>query len=445
MNSIKEIPLIFLVLILLLVQFYIFVDRRPFTDEGSYCTIAQAISQKMVLYRDVYNEKAPIPYFLLAPFINLNQNPILILRIISAISFGLATLILYHLLKLNGLSKLKAFAITIYFIITAPLFQSFNYTSEILALPLILFIIWQLSLNRMSKMNILCGFLTITLFFIKQPFILFILVISIFALFSYSVRRQFFKGMFVGLIVIVAALLISGSLIPFVENMEFLLTRYRSRSYFRLPYPNEYYQFILLCLLSGFMLYNFFKKNLSFVQVLLLLSLLPQGLVRMDAFKMLPFLTVLVLVLSRESIMDSIKKFYIVLLFLSIISVFFYRDILSQRYDNLKIVSTYVESKASEKESIWVGPHEANIYCLSHRRPSSKYFFFLPWIDRPEVILVIINDIVKNDPPRCIVDVSRFNNASEENLTSLIPEFSEILKDYKDVSEIGGAVIYCKE
>jgi hypothetical protein len=195
MNSTKEIPLIFLVLILLLVQFYIFVDRRPFTDEGSYCTIAQAISQKMVLYRDVYNEKAPIPYFLLAPFINLNQNPILILRIISAISFGLATLILYHLLKLNGLSKLKAFAITVYFIITAPLFQSFNYTSEILALPLILFIIWQLSLNRMSKMNILCGFLTITLFFYKaNRLFLFILVISIFALFSYSVRRAVLQG-----------------------------------------------------------------------------------------------------------------------------------------------------------------------------------------------------------------------------------------------------------
>jgi hypothetical protein len=445
MNSTKEIPLIFLVLILLLVQFYIFVDRRPFTDEGSYCTIAQAISQKMVLYRDVYNEKAPIPYFLLAPIINLNQNPILILRIISAISFGLATLILYHLLKLNGLSKLKAFAITVYFIITAPLFQSFNYTSEILALPLILFIIWQLSLNRMSKMNILCGFLTITLFFIKQPFILFILVISIFALFSYSVRRQFFKGMFVGLIVIVAALLISGSLIPFGENMEFLLTRYRSGSYFRLPYPNEYYQFILLCLLSVFMLYNFFKKNLSFVQVLLLLSLLPQGLVRMDAFKLLPFFTILILIISRESVIEGVKNFYIVMVILSILSIYFYRDIVAQRYDNLSLISSYIQSRTDERDSIWVGPHEANIYCLSHRRPSSKYFFFLPWIDRPEVILRIVDDITQNDPPRCIVDVSRFNNATDHSLTSLIPEFSEILKDYKDMSEIGGAVIYCKE
>jgi hypothetical protein len=123
---------------------------------------------------------------------------------------------------------------------------------------------------------------------------------------------------------------------------------------------------------------------------------------------------------------------------LSILSIYFYRDIVAQRYDNLSLISSYIQSRTDERDSIWVGPHEANIYCLSHRRPSSKYFFFLPWIDRPEVILRIVDDITQNDPPRCIVDVSKFNNATDHSLTSLIPEFSEILKDYKDVSEIGG-------
>ena len=445
MIGIKDIPFLILILILATLLFFLFVDKRPFTDEGSFCTIAEAISNGSVLYRDIYNEKAPIPYFLAALFVDTNGDNIKILRKISFVAFLFCILLLYLLLKKNGLTILQTSFISVFYIQTAPLFQSFNYTSEILSLPIILFIINRLYIIERSKVNIIIGFLTIILVFIKQPFILFSLLIMIFALSSPNIRRHFFIGVLFGIVFIFLLLLITKSFLPFVENLSFIAHHLNLRDYARLPYRVEYYQFILILVLSTFLIYHYFKKNLKLIHILLALSLLPQGMVRMDAFKLLPFFTVLIIMIARLSIIEQVKNLYIILLILSVTPVWFYRDILNQNFDSIKSISYTVETKTDKKDSIWVAPHEANIYCLSHRRPSSRFFFLLPWISKSEVFLTLIEDLVRRDPPECIVDVSKFNNATTYNLSDMFAEFGEIIKNYKDVMEINGAIIYCKK
>lgn len=445
MIGIKDIPFLILILILATLLFLLFVDKRPFTDEGSFCTIAEAISGGKVLYKDVFNEKAPLPYLFASVFVKDEGNNIEILRRLSLVAFFLTLILLYILLKQNGLTILQATSISGFYILTAPLFQSFNYTSEILALPLILFIINRLYFDKRSKINIITGFLTVLLIFIKQPFILFSLFIIVIALFSTYLRRDFFIGVLSGIIFMLIVLLLTKSLLPFIDTLNFVIHRLNYKDYARLPYSNEYYQFLLLSSLFVFLLYNFFKKNLRLIHILLILCLLPQGIVRMDAFKLLPFFTVLIVIVARFSVLEEIKNLYIVLLVLSIISVWFYRDILNQNFDSIKSISYTIETKTDKKDSIWVAPHEANIYCLSHRRPSSRFFFLLPWISKSEVFLTLVEDLVRRDPPECIVDVSKFNNATIYNLFEMFPEFGEIIKDYKDVMEINGAIIYCKK
>ncbi len=437
-------PLI-IILAISVILFALFLHKRPFTDEGSFCTIAQAVSKGAVLYKDIYNEKAPLPYLIASVFVGLGENPLIVLRVVAFVFFLASVFLLYLLGKINLLQPLENTVVSCFYIITAPLFQSFNFTSEILALPLILFIVWQVKRDDDGRINILTGFFTGMLIFIKQPFIFFILLTLLFALLSKNMRKNFLAGLILSLLFLVLLLKYKGILGPFIENTIFTLKRYDIKSYMRLPYPNEYYQFALLGFVFLASVYSFVRRSTGLYEFLAVLSLLIMGIVRMDAFKMLPFFAVMFYVILRKEIAGSIKNTTFVMVMLSLMSLWHYREILEQRFDQIKAISYTIEAKTGPQESIWVGPHEANIYCLSKRRPSSKYFFLLPWINKPEVLLTLGEDLTRRDPPACIVDVSAFNKATEYHLSSMLPELGIIVKDYMEVHEISGAIIYCKK
>ncbi|MCX7957849.1 MAG: hypothetical protein N3B13_02250 [Deltaproteobacteria bacterium] len=440
----KDIIPLFFILIVTLVIFAVFLNKRPFTDEGSFCTIAQAVSNGSVLYRDIYNEKAPLPYMIASLFINLGSNPIMVLRSIAFVFFLTTVFLIYLLGRMNMLNTSENTVLTTFFILTAPLYQSFNYTAEIIATPLILFVVWQIGKESEGKINFLTGFFSGLLIFIKQPFVLFALVAMVFAVRSGNIRKFFIPGFISALIFVFLLLKISGVYEPYIDNVIFTVKRYDIVSYMRLPYPNEYYQFAVILSLFIIIISGFVRKAVPLFDFLSLLSLMVVGIVRMDAFKLLPFFTVLVNVLSRKGVMSTLKNNSLILILLSCVSVCLYKDIIVQRFDGIKAISYTIEAKTDSKDSIWVGPHEANIYCLSRRRPSSKYFFLLPWINRPEVLMTLSEDLIKRDPPACLVDVSEFNKATDYPLSKMIPEFSEIIRDFRDIQEINGAVIYCR-
>ncbi len=438
------IPLLF-ILLLLVAIFVVFLDKRPFTDEGSFCTIAQAISNGSILYRDIYNEKSPLPYLFASLFINLSDNPITVLRIIASLLFLITTFMLYMFLRANQLNCRASTAIAAFYILSAPLFQSFNYTSEIVATPLILFIFNQMGEEDPGGINLITGFFTGLLFFIKQPFGIFVLIVLIMAIKSKNMRGFFITGFFTSLLLMYIVLQIKGIFAPFIDNLFFTMNRYDLSLYVRLPYKNEYFQFILLIIFVSAIFIRFSKGSIDISRFFLLLSLMIAGVLRMDAFKLLPFFTVLLYLYSSSLRIDRMRQILVIVLVLSIISIVNYKYILNQNFDGIKMISHIIQSKTGENESIWIGPHEANIYCLSKRMPSSKYFFLLPWISRPEVTRTLSEDLAKNDRPGCIVDVSRFNNETEYNLELIFPEFREIKKGYEDIQEINGAIIYCKE
>ncbi len=461
----REIIPLILIFLIILVLFNILIDKRPFTDEGSFCTIAQAISNGAILYRDIYNEKAPLPYLFASIFIDYSENPIRVLRVISIILFFTSVILMYLYLRPHGFTIYQRTIILLFFVFTAPLFQSFNYTAEIVGLPLIVFIVHQIKRYSSSqkseeeinieqdlmtakggdKIHIITGIFAGLLFFIKQPFILFVVIIFIIAATDSKMRRYFITGFFSAIILVLLLMLLTGTLLPFIENLLFTMKRYDLESYIRLPYPNEYYQFILLGILFFEIIVFLYYKSLRFSDFIIILSLLLPGMIRMDAFKFLPALAVILLFLTNNPYFKKLRNRVVLIGVFSLFSILHYTDILSQDFDSIKMVSTAVQVKSSPKDSIWVGPHEANIYCLSHRRPASKYFFLLPWINKPEVLITLGEDLVKRDPPVCIVDVSKFNMATTYRLEDMIPEFPEIIRDYKDRQEISGAVIYCKE
>lgn len=444
MNKHDIVPMI-IILIIASAIFILFLGKRPFTDEGSFCTIAQAISKGAILYRDIYNEKAPLPYFIASIFINTGENPIVVLRTISFFFFLLTIFLIYLIGKANLLQPIESMSLTLFYGITVPLFQSFNYTAEIISLPLVLFILWQIRRDSNDKINLLTGFFTGLLIFIKQPFVPFVLITIVFALFSKNLRKNFFIGLLISLLLTLFLLKLKGTLMPFIENNIFTINQYNIKSYMRFPYPNEYYQFILLGSLLIATIYFFIKRIVSIYEFLSIFCLLTMGMVRMDAFKMLPLFTTFIFVFTRKDTFSLIKNKFLITIFLSILSIRQYGEISNQDFEQIKAISYTIETKTTQNDSIWVGPHEANIYCISKRRPASKYFFILPWINRPEVLSVLNEDLINNDPPRCIIDVSKFNNATEYNLKDMLPILLKLLENYKDVQEINGAIIYCKD
>ncbi|MCX7943591.1 MAG: glycosyltransferase family 39 protein [Deltaproteobacteria bacterium] len=435
---------IIIITIVAIILFSLFLHKRPFTDEGSYCTIAQAISKGAILYREIFNEKAPLPYFIASVFINVGENPLIILRLLSCMFFTITLILLFLFMKVSLSKCLESLILTIFFAISAPLFQSFNFTAEIIATPLILFITWQIQKDENNRGNILAGFFSGLLFFIKQPFGVFVLIIIIFASISKNIRKDFFVGVLFSLALIILLFKITGVLEPFVENLLFVVKRYDVRSYIRPPYQHEYYQFIILLGLFLLACYGFLRRLISLYEILVVLSLALVGVIRMDAFKMLPFFATSLYLVSKKKLLGAMQKLSLLLLILIFMSISKYGDILIQDFDAIKAVSYMIETKTTEKDSIWVAPHEANIYCLSKRRSSSKYFFLLPWIKDSEVVSTLVDDITRRDPPLCIIDVSLFNKATEHQLVDMIPEFKKIVSDYREIQEINGAVIYCK-
>lgn len=447
MSSVREIIGLIVIFTILIALYFIFVDKRPFTDEGSYCTIGQALADGSVLYRDIYNEKAPLPYFLAVPFVK-GGEPIRALRTVVLFFNMVTVLLLYLMLRMNSLSVLSSLSITLFYILTAPLFQSFSYISETVALPIILFVVMQLYRDQKGHLNILAGFFSLLLIFIKQPFVIFSLLIMLAAARSPNVRGGFYKGVFLSIVFMSILFFTTELFMPFIENITFALTRYDIKIYSRPPYRIEYYQFSLMLGLFVLFVTETIKREIPFYKFIVVLSLLLPGIFRMDAFKLLPFFTLLLVFLAREKYVRGIRNlfiFLILLLLLSFGSVYQYRFILNQNFDSMKIISYYIQSAVPPEESIWVGPHEANIYCISHRRAASKYYFILPWIARPEVVQDIVEDLRGEDAPRCIVDVSQFNDASTRGLETVLPEFDSLVKDYDDVKMINNAIIYCKQ
>lgn len=444
MSSLREIIGLIVIFAILTALYFIFVDKRPFTDEGSYCTIGQAITNGSILYRDIYNEKAPLPYFLAVPFVK-GSEPIRDLRTVILFFNMVTVLLLYLVLRMNSLSALNTLSIILFYILTAPLFQSFSYISETVALPIILFVLFQLYRDQKGHLNILAGFFSPLLIFIKQPFVVFSLLIMLFAARSPNVRGGFYKGVFLSIIFMSILFFSTGLFMPFIENIIFALTRYDIKIYSRTPYQIEYYQFFLMLGLFILFVIETIRREIPFYKFVIILSLLLPGIFRMDAFKLLPFFTLLLVFLARGEYVRGIRNLPLILLLLSIASVYQYRFILNQNFDGIKMISYYIQSAVPPEESIWVGPHEANIYCISHRRPASKYYFILPWIARPEVVQDIVEDLVGQGAPRCIVDVSRFNNASPRGLETVLPEFDSLVKDYSDIKMINNTIIYCKQ
>ncbi|MDD5070275.1 MAG: glycosyltransferase family 39 protein [Candidatus Omnitrophica bacterium] len=92
--------------ILILIFLLIFIVRLPFIskllnhpDEKVYFTVAQQISQGAVLYRDVWDHKGPLLYFLFVPVIKLFGPDITALRLFTTIYLMISMWFVYLLAK----------------------------------------------------------------------------------------------------------------------------------------------------------------------------------------------------------------------------------------------------------------------------------------------------------------------------------------------------------
>jgi hypothetical protein len=92
-------------------------------------------------------------------------------------------------------------------------------------------------------------------------------------------------------------------------------------------------------------------------------------------------------------------------------------------------------------ETIWVGPFKPNVYCISQRKPASRFYFLLPWIVKPGVESAVLWDFSQN-PPRMIVDTSN----KLFNLQKLAPLLAkEIESNYRLVGQDAGGRYYLRK
>jgi hypothetical protein len=111
-------------------------------------------------------------------------------------------------------------------------------------------------------------------------------------------------------------------------------------------------------------------------------------------------------------------------------------------YSTLANVAARVDSLTEPGAPIWVGPHEALIYCLSGHHAATRVDFALPWSPAPSMRAALLEQLAAA-PPQVIVDASDAYQRWQGRLEDSLPGIGSLLDSrYRHVDTIGGFAIW---
>ena len=418
----------------------LFLNLDPFSDEGSVFTISRGIADGKVLYRDFFNEKAPLQYILTAVAIYLTSDCMVVVRAVPAISLALVCVLSYALM-LRAKAGLFASGSTALLLLLMGIFlKAFNNTAETSLALLFTLVIFIHGPNDKPK-----AFVTGLLMGLAAGFKLTALVPAGVLLLTPLIRGPIFAylaGLFTGSLVWIIGLLLWGNLIDFYHaGIIFHVGNHNLNSYIRPPYYQDY-GVLGLCLLFAIRpIWVFQKKPLVKELLLLALAAALPTLTRIDLFRLWPAFIMLFMsnvILLQDRWKPLVVTLPLTFLMLLVMLLMPYYKMTASMTSYASLIQA-VRRHTQPDDLIWVGPYDPVIYGLTQRTPASRYYFILPWTAKPEVVSELLADLKTKQPVLMIVA----NHKSPLPLNRLLPGIDEFLADrYLLRMRIKGTLIY---
>jgi len=414
----------------------LWLGRQPFTDEGSVCHLAVRLLEGRTLYSGAWNEKTPLHFVLAALWSRAFGATITSLRGLAAFDLFLVLLLT---LRVAGRARWGAVATLL---LLAPWYQAHHGVQEATLAPLALATMWAAS-SGTSAGWLAAGALGATGVWVKQSFATIFLALA---------------GEHTRMLVRIAMAALAMSLLWLA-----LLWLHAGDGLWRMP-PFGEREAALPYFLGGWSE----DRSLLLAHMLAVVGVLwasrrgerddltrrlaaaalwlaLPALLRPGAFRAWPSAVVAIVAGARviAAMPSSARRRVgaVVLAFVSIAGVA--RIAIDDGdYSVLERVSARVAELATEDEHIWVGPHEALIYCLANRTSATSIDFALPWAPSPAARAALLVEL-EADPPRVIVDASGPYEPWQGRLSDSLPGINDLLASrYRKVETVDGFDLY---
>ncbi len=432
----------------------IWLPHRPFTDEGSVCTLAQGLCRGQALYRDLTNEKAPGQYVLTGIFFTVLGQGLPVVRLVPALSLLAVVLLAGRLATVLTASRRAGVGAAAVTMLAAPAYQAFNNVAETTLAPIVLLSATVLlappAWLRGARWRFLAlgALLGLGLWF-KQTFAWGVL--GFFAAPALRGRRLEAIGgaaLCWGALLVLAwhhsgfALLESTVISP-ARSLLSGGMRYGS-----MPTPVEALLLSIHLALLVTSIYVGARDGSSAVPsaAVIAAALSLAAAPRMDMFRVWPAGALLgvvaAVVVSSTGLPRPRRMAATALAAWAVVCTIARPPWVAGSFGELRAIADEIVSYTAPSDTIWVGPHEPNIYCLAERRPASRFTYVLPWHPLDAQRAELLADL-QRVAPLAVVDVSAWHRAPGVELRRLLPGVGALLDErYEPHAVTGGAVIY---
>lgn len=430
----------------ILLLFFMFITRintfnLPYErDEGEYAYIAQSYKEGLLPYRDIFDQKPPIIFFIFYISELINPGGVWGPRILSFIATFISAVIVYLIGKKQFGEKVGIVSMWFFYILlNFPAFYPFSANTEVFMLPPLLgatCLYFYNKENPKQSVIFLFGLLSSLAMFTKPtclPVIVYIVLLWSYRFFKQGVQLRYllktlstlFLGILLPTSIILFSLYSKGIFNEFIEivftyNLDYAHTHYDAGLTYFL------YRILLFSVFwfpISILYFHFFIKNknykllfLGFIVSSLLLvyrSTMPHHYIQLVPF--LALVAAMSYVTLHEQINNQTHKAVFNIVFILIplgVNIGFYilRPItinsIAYTPDNLFFesvtISKYIKSMTNPTDKILVIGNEPEIYYYSNRNSASKliytYPLTIPTKYKGYYENLFIGDLIQNKP-----------------------------------------------
>jgi hypothetical protein len=416
--------------------------RRYFSDEGSFCTIAQGILVGKLPYQSFFNEKPPLQYFWTAAVMVLGGPTFGAARLAASMALaGTAFCVLYAPARRRNMLEVLTW-IGLLFLASMDL-SAFQDTAESSLAALFSASALLLNAGKTGKRASLIACLQGLIFGIAAGFRQTALAPALAILFLPQVLpwwRFYISSFSLGVLAWLGPLLALGLGHSLFESVvTFHLNNPLVGTYFRGPSWSDRYGFALWLLSFAWLASLKDERRYKIVLLLWIATMAASALGRMDAFRLWPSMAAM-LVLIAEKTPDTSPAPRVWSIATTVVGLF----VLITTYPRTSLeiinISRTVATMTHPDDRIWVGPYDPLPYCLARRQPASRYYFVLPWTAKPEVRRQVVDDIAAASPKLIVIE-----DRGVLGLRRLLPELrNTIAKSYHPSRSYEGLEFYAR-
>lgn len=411
------------------------------TDVSVWTNIAKRMCQGEIMYKDFFDHKGPILYFLY--YIGYLFKGCLGIWIIELICNVINVIYIYKISKLilkDNVKSLIIVAICMCFLSGLCVIE--NPCTESLSLPFILislymFIEYILDINKFSCKKSFYSGICFAIVLLLRPNIATVWVVYYIYIFIKLIRLKqikcliniilfSFMGVIIVFIPIVIYLLKNEAFLDFVKTYLLFNIKYANNkenniieviSYF-IIYTNNiigivgtiYIIFLGMKTKININQYKLLKVNFIYFIVTFYMAIMPQRIYMHYLIPMMPTLIVaLAICLDYIKTSKEVDKIITVsvLFVCSVISVYYIKEISYEKSNYIsyiKEISNKVQELTKEEDNVLVLGNKTIIYLISNRNYTGKYLYQMPIANQNEEISKEIIEDIKYDLPELIVN-----------------------------------------